>query len=144
MKIRYFLAAVLFSALAIGMTSCYTNRGEVSQWIAGAPNNATQDFSGRWQVDTESLGWIPSEANRMFLTQDGSRLTGTFEGYDLLGVVNGDAIVLFGLRQDLVYFTWHLNYNPSREAFLGKQVEGYIPVLDPQGYSTAMSVHKIP
>ena len=76
--------------------------------------------------------------------QDESRLSGTFEGYDLQGVVNGNAIVLFGLRQDVVYFTWHLNYYPSREAFLGKQVEGYIPVLKPYAYSTVMSAHKIP
>ena len=66
-----------------------------------------------WQVDKESLGWVPSGANRMFLMQDGSRLSGTFEGYDLLGVVDGNAIVLFGLREDVVYFSWHLNYNPS-------------------------------
>lgn len=144
MKIRYFLLGVLFSALVIGMTSCYTNRGEVNEWIAKAPMDATEDFSGRWQVDTESLGWVPSGANRMFLMQDGSRLSGTFEGYDLLGVVDGNAIVLFGLREDVVYFTWHLNYSPSQKAFLGRQCEGYIPVLKPRGYSTAMSVHNIP
>ena len=76
----------------------------------------------------------------MFLMQDGSRLTGSFEGYELLGVVNGNAVVLFGVRQEAVYFTWHLNYSPSGEAFLGKQAEGYVPVLEPYAYSTAMSV----
>ena len=124
MRIRYFLVAVLLSVLTMSMTSCYTYSGEVHKWIASAPQNASHDFSGRWQVDTEALGWVPSQGSRMFLTQDSARLAGSFEGYDLLGVANGDALVLFGLREDAVYFTWHLKYSTTRDAFLGKQVEG--------------------
>ena len=131
---------VLVLVLA-GPVGCWTHTNKVKQWIETAPQSPEQDFSGRWQVDTETLGWTPGN-NRMFLQQDRGRLSGSFEGYDLLGVVEGNKVILFGLREDVVYFTWQMTYGPDSQTLTGRQCESFVP-NEPPAYCTAMSSHKI-
>jgi hypothetical protein len=140
MNKRFIWIGFLVVVLA-GAMGCWTHTHKVNQWIETAPQFTDQDFSGRWQVDTESLGWAAGE-NRLFLLQNQARLSGSFQGYEILGVAEGNYVILFGLREDVVYFTWQLLYSPQSNAFTGKQCESFVPEKAPS-YCTAMSVHKI-
>jgi hypothetical protein len=115
---------LLFSALA----GCgWTKQGSVEQWISSAPQHSVMDFTGRWQVNTSSSEWVVSWAP-MFLNQSQARVTGIYGEYELMGVVNNNEIIFFGLQKGLVYLTWHLTYHPKLKALMGKQCDGYRPM----------------
>jgi len=90
------------------------------------PQEAVYDFSGEWLINPAKSTWMISYAP-MQLKQMETRIIGTFDAYGILGVVNRERVILFGLREDVVYYTWHLTLVPGAKELVGKQCEGFWP-----------------
>jgi len=123
---KHRLAPFTFCVLvAAVLTSCGgTKQAVVEEWMAMAPQHATKDFSGRLRPENWGTTWMPSYGP-MLLSQTQAKLNGMFGDYELVGVVNDNEIVLFGLLQGVCYYTWHLTYLPKTDSIIGKQCDGF-------------------
>jgi len=116
-------AVALLLFLAAG---CSTRLETARRWMESTPQRATMDFTGRWAPDSTGCGWVPTW-DPMLVIQNGTRVKGFFGEYELLGVVKTNRLVVFGVLDGRVHYTWHLEYEDKLRALLGKQCAGYQP-----------------
>ena len=112
--------------IAAMLTSCAgTRQAVVENWLASAEQHAKRDFSGRWYPENTGNYWLPS-TGPIILSQTQAKIKGMFGDFEVMGVVNDNEVVLFGLQYGVVYYTWHLTYLPKAATMMGKQCDGYI------------------
>jgi hypothetical protein len=131
--------------LTLGMISCAkpVYRQTVDQWMSTAPAKAKYNVAGQWRGPEGHhynywTGYNRSSFGSMMLVQKGTRITGTYAEYDVVGVVNGAQVTLFGLHGDVVYYTWHFTYDSKSKILMGKMCDGYYPTVEAHCYPLSL------
>ena len=134
--------------LTVAMVSCAkpVYRQTVDEWMSTAPASAKYNLSGQWRGPEGHsynywTGYHHSSFGTMMLVQKGTRITGTYDEYDVVGVVNGAQVTLFGLHQDVVYYTWHFTYSPDAKMLTGRMCDGYYP--RPESHCYPITLEKV-
>jgi len=137
-KICWIAVAVLLVAGGFGCgTTVHKNTAE--QWLNSMEGGSTHKVGGAWkgpkaQGFSPYSGYYDATFGPIVLLQEGVKLTGTYNEYEVIGRITGDKVFLVGLYGDAVYYTWHFRFVPEAKALIGKMCDGYFPKEEPHCY----------
>ena len=130
--------------LIIGITACgSTIYGPTAEaWLDSVAQKSPYDLSGRWKgpegIGAHYWGYDNDSFCTMVLIQKGTKITGTYGEYELIGAVDRDNVFLVALSRDVVYFTWHFTYSAKAKSLSGKMCDGYCPKVKPYCYNLTL------
>jgi hypothetical protein len=139
------LAAVLIAGFAGCGKAVYRDTAE--QWLGSLGGKTKYDVSGAWEVPSgysySYWGGVYRTGPEVFvLVQEGSKITGNFNEYELIGRISGDGVFLVGLYDNVVYYTWHMRYAAKAKSLIGKQCDGYYPTVESHCYPLTLTKAK--
>ena len=130
--------AVLFVA---GLSGCGKSvpRGTAEQWLNSLAKGSRYKVAGQWKgPQTQGFspysGFYDATFGAIILVQEGSKLSGTYNEYEVIGRISGDKVFLVGLYDNVVYYTWQFRYASKAKALIGKMCDGYYPELEAHCY----------
>jgi hypothetical protein len=122
---------VLFAGVVVGMAACgWANKEAVQAWLDAYPQDAQVDVSGKW---SDPGGGVDYETGHhygpsfLMLFQNGNKVTGSFRGKELMGIVSQNRVYMAALKSGAVYFTLHLTYDEKTGSLYGKNCEFWCP-----------------
>jgi hypothetical protein len=144
-KVRVILMVGVLGVLLVACGSAI-KRGTAQQWLDTQGQGSKHNVSGSWKGPEGGYGYsywggvYSASYGTIVLVQEGSKLSGTYNEYEIIGRITGDQVFLVGLYGEDVYYTWFMRYVPEANSMIGKMCEGYTTQV--QDYCTPLTLEK--
>jgi len=144
---RVLLLAAAVTAVLLAGCGKTVLRGQAQQWLDTlGPGGGQYNVSGQWKGPEGGYGYsywggvYASSFGTIVLVQEGSKLSGNYNEYEIIGRISGDQVTLVGLYGEEVYYTWFLRYAADASSLIGKMCEGYTTTA--QDYCTPLTLQR--
>jgi len=149
MKGKTIFSVLMAVVLAAGLAGCgkSVTRDTAESWLGSLGGSSKHNVTGTWELPSgygySYWGGVYHTGPQVFvLVQDGTKISGNFNEYEIIGRISGEEVFLVGLYENVVYFTWHLRLVPKANSLVGKQCDGYYPQVEPHCYAITLTKGK--
>ncbi len=137
---RIFLIGMVVVFMAVGLACGKSvHRSTAEQWLNSLDSGSRHNVAGAWRGPQQQgyspwTGFYDATFGPIVLVQEGSKLTGNYNEYEVIGRISEDKVFLVAVHGDVVYHTWHFRFVPEAKSLVGRMCDGYFPQEEPHCY----------